>query len=143
MPKDTRMHDATLIQPPPVRGPVTPWSLRSWPPLFWQADRPMGLQLRHLGTRITSEGDGQLGPAGQTLWAGSSADGAAGVAWDWVLLTQGIVAMADPMCVITNLRLVGQAGEVLTAPQAALFLGQIVHSLPWQCEVQRALRDAH
>ncbi len=68
-------------------------------------------------------------------------DGEAGVAWDWVQLSRGVVAMADPMSVISNLRLVGSAGEVLTAWEAALYLNEIVHALPWQDEVQRALHD--
>jgi hypothetical protein len=42
--------------------------------------------------------------------------------------------------VVTNLRLVGDEGEVLTAYEAARFLNEIVHTLPWQDEVQRALR---
>lgn len=77
--------------------------------------------------------------SGQTLWAGSSADGEAGVAWDWIEITQGVVAMADPMSVVTNLRLVSHCGEVLTAWQAAKFLNELVHALPWQNEVARAL----
>jgi hypothetical protein len=56
------------------------------------------------------------------------------------MLSQGVVAMADPLSVITNLRLLGPEGEVLTAWQAARHLNEIVHSLAWQYEVQRALK---
>ena len=58
-------------------------------------------------------------------------------------VTNNIVAMADPMSVITNLRLVGEEGEVLTALESARFLNEIVHALPWQNEVQRALQVEH
>jgi hypothetical protein len=68
------------------------------------------------------------------------ADGEAGVAWDWVQLSHGVVAMADPMSVISNLRLLGPQGEVLTAWESARHLSQIVYGLPWQGEVQRVLR---
>jgi hypothetical protein len=51
--------------------------------------------------------------------------------------------MADPMSVVTNLRLVGEEGEVLTALESARFLNEIVHALPWQTEVQRALQVGH
>lgn len=61
------------------------------------------------------------------------------MAWDWVQLSRGIVAMADPMSVITNLRLLGPEGEVLTAFESALHLNVMVHALPWQDEVERAL----
>lgn len=78
--------------------------------------------------------------AGQTLWGGLLEEGDAGVAWDWVQISRGVVALADPMSVVTNLRLVGEAGEVLTSLQAALYLNALVHELPWQGEVERALR---
>ena len=111
---------------------------------MWQAALADGLQLQHLRTRITlnSERSGG-GVAGQTLWGGASADGQAGVAWDWVQISQGVVAMSDPLSVISNLRLLGDEGEVLTSWQAARYLNQMVHALPWQGEVARALRASH
>ncbi len=81
--------------------------------------------------------------AGQTIWGGCSDDGEAGVAWDWVQISSDVVAMADPMSVVTNLRLIGHEGEVLTALESARFLNEIVHALPWQSEVQRALQVEH
>ena len=120
--------------------PVSAWSLRAWPPLLWQAKRSAGLQFQHVGTRVALPADAVCGIGGQTLWAGNSADGEAGVAWDWVQIARGVVAMADPMCVITNLRLVGDEGAVLTALESVRFLNEIVHALPWQNEVARALR---
>ncbi len=77
--------------------------------------------------------------AGQTIWGGSADDGEAGVAWDWVQISRGVVAMADPMSVVSNLRLVGHQGEVLTALESVRFLNEMVRVLPWQGEVERAL----
>lgn len=77
--------------------------------------------------------------AGQTIWGGSADDGEAGVAWDWVQISRGVVAMADPMSVVSNLRLVGRQGEVLTALESVRFLNEMVRDLPWQGEVERAL----
>ena len=79
--------------------------------------------------------------AGQTVWAAQAADGDAGMAWDWVQIARGVVAIADPMSVVTNVRLIGEEGEVLTAHQAARFLNELLHTLPWQQEVQRALHQ--
>lgn len=78
--------------------------------------------------------------AGQTVWAAHADEGEAGMAWDWVQIASGVVAIADPMSVVTNVRLIGDEGEVLTAMQAARFLNELVRALPWQEEVQRALR---
>ena len=80
---------------------------------------------------------------GQTIWAGTIDGAEAGMAWDWIEIAHGIVAMADPMSVVTNLRIVSIDGEVLTAQEAARFLNGIVHGLPWQDEVGRALATCH
>ncbi len=117
----------------------SPWSLRAWPPVLWQAQRAVRLRLQHLGTRVIAPPDASNPAAGQTLWGSASEEGEAGVAWDWVQIGDGVVAMADPMAVVTNLRLIGDEGEVLTALEAALYLNEIVHALPWQSEVARAL----
>lgn len=117
-----------------------PWSLRAWPPLLWQADECSPSEFHHLGTRVMAAGASGGRLAGQTVWCGSVAGGDAGMAWDWIEISRGIVAMADPMSVITNLRIVGNEGEVLTAWEAARFLNGLVHALPWQDEVERALR---
>lgn len=130
------------IAPPPPTRTVEPWTLRAWPPLLWQAGFPPHGRFRHLGTRIVFSGDSMVRSAGQTLWGGSLDDGDAGLAWDWVQISRGVVALADPMSVVTNLRLVGGEGEVLTALQASRYLNALVHELPWQSEVERALSGA-
>jgi len=124
---------------PPLPPVVTPWALRAWPPLLWQALEPSHVQFQHIGTRVNFSGDPLCPPAGQTVWAAHAEDGEAGMAWDWVQIARGVVAIADPMSVVTNLRIIGGAGQVMTATEAALFLNQLVHALPWQSEVKRAL----
>lgn len=132
-------HLATSSVRQPVEPPSIPaWAVFAWPTVLWQASHPQGCRFLHLGTRVTSVG--QPACAGQTLWGDSEAEPAAGLAWDWIELTHGIVAMADPMAVITNVRLIGPAGEVLTASEAAPHLNELVHALPWQNEVQRAIQ---
>ena len=126
----------------PAPTTLAPWALTAWRPLLCQAGgAPLG-RFRHLGTRITFPGDRMVRTAGQTLWGGSLDDGDAGVAWDWVQISRGVVTLADPMSVVTNLRLVGDEGVVLTALQSAVYLNAMVHELPWQTEVERALRGA-
>lgn len=135
----------STLSPPdtPHMTPTTPWSIRAWPLVLWQAGRESQLRFHHLSTRVTLPGDRISRTAGQTIWGGQSDVGDAGVAWDWVQISGDVVAMADPMSVVTNLRLVGQEGEVLTALESARFLNEIVHALPWQSEVQRALHVGH
>ena len=85
-------------------------------------------------------GDKDCPSSGQTLWGDDSEDRAAGVAWDWVELRRGVVAMSDPLGMVTNLRLLDAYGEVLNQSQVAVHLHQLVHALPWQSEVKRALQ---
>ena len=118
---------------------VPAWAVFAWPPVLWQAPSPAHRHFLHLGTRVTFSGEPLR--SGQTLWGDPDGDQAAGLAWDWVELCQGVVAMADPMAVITNLRLLGPGGAVMSAVEAAPHLNELVHALPWQTEVQRALAE--
>jgi hypothetical protein len=107
----------------------------------------MDVQFAHAGTQIYAGENGTTAGQGQTVWAGVWSPGEGqgehyvGVAWDWVQVSDDAIAMADPMCVITNLRLLGDKGEVLTAWEAARHLSELVYALPWQDEVQRAMRE--
>jgi len=119
---------------------MTPaWIVCAWPPLLWQADSAPELHFVHLGTRVLSEGDEDHPCSGQTVWGNPVEGHAAGVAWDWIEVQEGVVAMADPLALVTNLQLIDKRGELLPSVQVALHLNEIVHTLPWQSEVQRAL----
>ncbi|HJV61405.1 MAG TPA: hypothetical protein VJ743_10705 [Albitalea sp.] len=122
---------------------MTPaWIVCAWPPLLWQVECAPELHFVHLGTRVLSTGDAEHPCSGQTVWGNPSRDHAAGVAWDWVEVQEGVVAMADPLALVTNLQFTDARGAVLPTMQAALHLNEIVHTLPWQSEVQRALHRA-
>lgn len=76
---------------------------------------------------------------GQTLWQGEDGQAIAGVAWDWISMPAGVVAMADPMALVTNLQFLNAEGRVLAPLESVRQLNEIVHALPWQFEVQRVL----
>jgi hypothetical protein len=119
------------------------WTITAWPPVLWQADplphKRMASRFVHLGTQVTTQGNGVKPAAGQTIWGSKLAQGQAGVAWDWVDLGHGVVAMADPMGFVTNLQIVNDRGDHLPCLQVALHINEIVHELPWQAEVRLAL----
>ena len=97
------------------------------------------LHLTHLGTQVLNFGDEACRCRGQTLWGDARESQSAGVAWDWVELQEGVVAMADPLGLSSNLKFLDEQGQALTQIEIALRLHQLVHHLPWQSEVQRAL----
>ena len=114
------------------------WRVASWPPLLWQAHAAPELRLVHLATQVLDGAPGR----GHTVWATRAAAGPAGMAWDWVRMPQGAVALVDPLALLTNLWLLDAAGRVLSPLRAAPHLNGIVRALPWQDEVQRALDAA-
>lgn len=119
---------------------MTPaWIVCAWAPVLWQARSAAALHLVHLGTRVLTFSDDDGCSSGQTLWAGQSEECAAGVAWDWVEVREGVVAMADPFGMVTNIRMLDEHGDALSHTQLAVQLHQLVHALPWQHEVQLAL----
>ncbi|NDY92708.1 hypothetical protein [Ideonella livida] len=128
------MHRASL------HASRAPWSIYAWPAVFCQADSRQAHRFVHLGTRVVHAGDADRAPFGQTLWGDRTPDSETGLAWDWVQVCSGVVAMADPLSVVTNMRLLSARGRVLTAREAALHLNRLVHQLPWQDEVQLALQ---
>jgi hypothetical protein len=121
---------------------MTPtWIVCAWPPVQLPAESAPELNLVHLNTEVMHE-PGSLSPSkGQTLWGNSHSHASAGVAWDWVQVSDGVFALADPMGLVTNLNLLGSRGESLSATQVALYLNELVRTLPWQTEVQRALES--
>lgn len=129
-------------RPRPSQAATPAWIVCAWPPVTCPAQRTPDLHFVHLGTRVLKPGDPDSPTTGQTLWGGPSESGAAGVAWDWVEIQEGVVAMADPFGLVTNLQLLGTRGEVLSGFEATLRLNELVHGLPWQNEVQRALARA-
>lgn len=118
------------------------WIVYAWAPVFWQAASKPTFQLIHLGTRVLTFGGQDEPSSGQTLWGDHTDDQAAGVAWDWIELRRGVVAMSDPMGMVTNLRLIGADGEPLSQSQMTVQLHRLVHALPWQTEVTRILDES-
>lgn len=119
-----------------------PWIVCAWPPVLWQEGATPQLHLVHHGTHVLKPVDGTQQPCGQTLWAEAAGDRAAGVAWDWVELCEGVYALADPLGLVTNLQLLDAAGSVLGPYETARRLNELVHALPWQAEVRRVLGTA-
>lgn len=118
------------------------WIVYAWPRILCAVEALSGLQFAHLSTQVLVAGAGRRPSTGQTLWLSRSGESAAGVAWDWVSQPPGVVALADPMSLVSNIQLLNDEGEVLAPFELALELNGVVHGLPWQDQVQRALSAA-
>jgi hypothetical protein len=110
---------------------------------LWQPEREAQLHFVHLGTHVATRLNADWPRTGQTVWGGRCGEAAAGNSRARIQGCDGNLANADPMMMITNLRLLGTEGEVLTAHDIAPHLNDIVHRLPWQTEVRQAIEQGN
>lgn len=116
------------------------WIVYAWPRVLCETRQLLSWRFAHMSTQVLDPGDASRPAMGQTVWRRQDELGrTAGLAWDWLSLPSGPVAMMDPMALITNLQFVSGEGEVLAPLESVRQLNEIVHALPWQDEVQRAL----
>lgn len=115
------------------------WKILSLPPLLWQSPWP-GVALNHLDTTIDETSiDGRA--RGQSTWYLESEDGMGALGWEWEQMRRGVVALSDPMCIVSNLRIVDEDECPVAESRRALVLNTLVHGAPWQGEVRRRLRE--
>lgn len=74
---------------------------------------------------------------GQTLWAAGFRGRPLGLAWDWAEVRKGVVALCDPMSVLSNLQLVDDEGHLLDEADRIVHLNSAVHDLDWQAQIVR------
>lgn len=133
------MHTSDIrpFVPQPLAPPP---AIHAWPAVFWRTNSRRHPAFKHLATRVTSP-RGECEPCtGHTIWRGLAGGDPAALAWDWIEIAIGVVAMVDPMRVSTNMQIVNVRGDVLTSSEAAPLFNQFVRRLPWQEEVQRLLQ---
>src|SRR5438874_937309 len=100
------MQTRSQSQPIAAGAALAPlWALYSWPTVFWRPNGNRRPRFRHLATRVTTGSALSGACSGHTVWGGFSGDGDAGLAWDWIEVARGVVAMVDPMQVVTNMQL--------------------------------------
>jgi hypothetical protein len=58
-----------------------------------------------------------------------------GIAWDWAEVRASVVAVADPMQVLSNMILVDDVGAVMTRSKAVLHLNSVIHFVEWQARL--------
>ena len=72
---------------------------------------------------------------GQVLWGVDCEGQMVGMAWDWRELRTDVIAMADPMMVLSNLRLVDEAGIEVTESHRMICLNSAIYRLGWQVQL--------
>jgi hypothetical protein len=76
---------------------------------------------------------------GQALWGAADSAQPMALFWEWSELSPGVVALADPLRVLSNVTLLSSDGLKLGERLALLELNCAVHGLDWQPEVRDLL----
>jgi hypothetical protein len=120
-----------------------PWLIASWPTVHCAVSQRslMIRRLRCISARINPGSSGEL-RSGQVLWACRTPIGEAGLAWDWTEVRRNVIAISDPMHVLSNLRFVDGHGVELPATDCLLELNNLVACLRWQELVDPGVHDA-
>lgn len=116
------------------------WQVLTWPRVFftlWQWRALVARTGLLDATRIeTDNASGRR--VGTVLWGGIDSNRRFGMAWDWAEVMPGVVAMSDPMRIVSNIMLVDSEGNCLPPNARLLHLNSAIASLCWQPAVIRA-----
>ena len=120
------------------------WMIKSWPIIDWFPPQPDEgwPSFLHMSTHVHHERRGTEPCVGSTVWVGAIDGAYAGLAWEWVELRPGVLMLADPNSIITNLQVM-DAGRLPKNPlDAAVSLNTVLHRLPWQEKVWTTVASA-
>ncbi len=92
-------------------------------------------ELALASTRVREEPCGAQLRTGDTVWVAQGEDWHVGLAWEWIEVKPGIVMLADPNSIITNLQFVDSEQQAVTGLSKTVLINRIVHATPWQQSV--------
>lgn len=127
-----------------VNKNLPPWAATSMPTVWLNDCDPVGLAqtFRPISSTVYDalpETDAIR--YGQVLWASHTQHGDVAVAWDWVELPQRIIAMADPMQIVSNVQIVLNDGSWMNERHRILWLNDLMQALPWQARLAEPAQD--
>lgn len=124
---------------------IPAWQLISWKPVLTtlpefrravKAMRPWG------EAGAESPGAARPGPRqGQAVWAADLEGLPLGLAWEWAEVRADVVALCDPMNVLSNVRLVSAEGAPLGESERMVHLNSAIRELDWQSHVMQRQRS--
>ena len=116
---------------------IPAWQLITWKPVLTTLTdfRRMLARMRPLGEAAGTERPVPGGRQGQALWAATHHGQPLGLAWDWAEVRDDVVALCDPMNVLSNVALLDAHGGLLGEAARILHLNSAIHQLDWQAHV--------
>lgn len=114
------------------------WSTLALPQVEWPTCLVPPTRFRHLHTSVDEPELPRAREVGYTTWQSIESGPMVRLGWDWALIDEGIVVLADPLGINSNLCFL-QEQQPVHASRAAAHLNAIVHALPWQATILKAL----
>lgn len=116
-------------------------SIAMWLPVDVKLQQWMGAarRLRHCTSMQRRRGPDDFAEHGETTWTMNTPLGTMSILFEWAEVTRGVLALANPMGIVSNVRLMTDEGDWLTPAQTLLELNFTVHELDWQTVVARRL----
>ena len=120
---------------------VPAWQVVTWAPWFGTLPdfRRLARRMKHLGTSLHVSGANKALREGQMLWGVQAEHGMVGIAWDWGDAGVRLPALADPMNLLSNMRILDNEGELIAASQRIVHLNEALHKFGWQRAVSGKL----
>lgn len=102
------------------------------------------LPWRHLITTCAAFGDGSpRSKTGSTTWIAELRPvQVAAIAWDWVMIEQGVLAVENILAITSNVYPIDGAGAPVNPGERSMALAQVVVGLDWQ-KIVRAYIEGH
>lgn len=119
------------------------WPAHALKLLGADAERLRPAHWQHFATSCTPYDPSRGYRVGATVWVSNAPHEGAAIAWEWAELREGVLAIADPNSLASNIDLIGTPAGLEQADPIArrrLVLNTIVHGLPWQTAVLRELQ---
>ncbi len=115
--------------------------IKSWTTVEWylppdSEELPLFL---HAGTQRRDNADAAGTRMGDTIWLLKDSPEPAGLAWEWIEIRPGVIMLADPNAMVTNLRLVDSHHRAVLGMNLVRICNRIVHALRWQERVRAQL----
>ena len=116
---------------------IPAWQVIAWKPVRTTVQEWVGAlsNMRQLSASITPGAGASERAQGQVLWGTLDPDKPIGIAWDWAEMRDRVVALSDPMNVLSNVVLVDDDGACIDDNRRIVYLNSAIHEFGWQSQV--------
>jgi hypothetical protein len=123
---------------------IQAWMIKSWPVVQWQMPNSNSQwpEFSHGNTTVRDSGDEPCGLRGETIWVAALGKRTVAVAFEWAQLRAGVVMLADPNSIITNIRFLDDEQHYRESLAAIICLNRLAYELPWQHTVSAMVMAA-